>query len=1159
MNRAVVAAFALSVVACAPRQRVEQNSPPTPTLDERAVLAEASQRYVDVAAARSPSDGYPRATNAQGRWVATPMNEWTSGFFPGTLWYLYSHTNDSKIREQAERWTWPLFMIPRGNYSHDLGFQFNSSFVNAHRFTSDARFRAPALNAARLLAARFNPKIGAIKSWDWMPSNRPFPVIVDNMMNLELLFWGARQPDGDARWKQIAVAHARTTIANHIRPDGGSYHVVVFDPKSGVVLERITHQGHADASTWARGQAWLIYGFTTAYRETGEPEFLATALRVADYFIQHLPSDHIPCWDFQAPNCPGEAKRDASAAAIAASGLLELSEYAHAKRARYQSAAQYILATLSSPEYRKPAHQSESLVQHAVGNMPAGTEIDVGLSYADYYYVEGLLRLSGRKPVFTPRTITTRGELLRESRERIARNDRAATAALRQLLHEADSTLTLPPFTVTAKTRVPPSGDKRDYMSFGPYWWPDSTKPNGLPYIRRDGEVNWELRRESDALRLYAFTDAVETLALAHYLTGEAKYAERATTLIRTWFFDPQTRMNPHLRYAQAIPGVSEGRGIGIIDTRGLGRITDATALLAASPAWTAQDEAALRQWMREYLDWLIQSEHGRDEADEPNNHGTWYDVQIASLALYLADTATARATLAESVPRRLNAQIDTSGRQPLELARTRSLHYSVENLDAMTQLAELARHVGVDLWRSTSEASVKLRKAVEFVAPYSDTTRKWTAGQQITEERSDLFVPVLARAAYALADERFWEYLKKYRVWEAHRKQFLYPESYLEPDTLLSNTRISALPEAERTAWQRYIAVSDSNRLRDRAAMDAELRAAGKARWTPAPAGSGFFADNALERTPANSAAARELAHYLVSYQTPSGGWSKRINFTRARQPGESFASEQNWSWIGTLDNGGTAEQLQFLAAVLRNGDDTELRNSYVRGVQYLLTSQFPNGCWPQIYPLQGSYHDAVTFNDDATINALRVLRGVARGEVTGLPTALRDRATTVVARGIDCIVKSQVVIAGKRTVWGPQHDPLTLVPVKARAYEHASLSGRESAAIVDFLMQVENPSADVINAIHSAVDWFNSTAIRGYTYMPRGELTPQPGAGPLWARFYELGTNRPIFSDRDGIVRYNLSEVGAERRRGYLWYTDEPSTTLRRYERWARNHPRQ
>jgi PelA/Pel-15E family pectate lyase len=221
------------------------------------------------------------------------------------------------------------------------------------------------------------------------------------------------------------------------------------------------------------------------------------------------------------------------------------------------------------------------------------------------------------------------------------------------------------------------------------------------------------------------------------------------------------------------------------------------------------------------------------------------------------------------------------------------------------------------------------------------------------------------------------------------------------------------------------------------------------------------------------------------------------------------------------------------------------------------LLTAQMPNGCWPQIYPLQGSYHDAITFNDDATINALEVMAEVARGRHAFLAPAVVDSARTSVREGIRCIVQTQVGVNGFKTVWGAQHDPLTLQPIRARAYEHPSLSGRESGAVLDFLMRVDNPDSAVVNAVHAAAAWFRSNAIRGYSYVPRGQLTPDPNGGPLWARFYEIGSNRPIFSDRDGVIRYNLNEIGAERRSGYLWYTDEPASTLRRYQAWARQHP--
>jgi PelA/Pel-15E family pectate lyase len=371
-------------------------------------------------------------------------------------------------------------------------------------------------------------------------------------------------------------------------------------------------------------------------------------------------------------------------------------------------------------------------------------------------------------------------------------------------------------------------------------------------------------------------------------------------------------------------------------------------------------------------------------------------------------------------------------------------------------------------------------------------------------------------------------------------------------PDSLLAMSRIMALPAAERDAWRGYVETSRSNAAQDRAFMDDELRAAGKATWTPAPAGRGFVVHDSMTEAWFRGGEARRLADVLITYQTPTGGWSKRIEFTRPRQPGESFSAEERWTWIGTLDNGATTEQLRFIAGALRAHNDSGHRGSYLWGIEYLLAAQHPTGCWPQVYPLMGGYHDAATFNDDATINALRVLRSAAGIEQPWVPGELRTRASAAVERGVGCILATQITVAGRRTAWGAQHDPIGFAPVRARAYEHASLSGRESAAVLNFLMEIPNPSPAVVQAIHAAAAWFREAAITGYRYLPRGDLTPETGAGPLWARFYEIGSNRPIFSDRDGVVRYQLSEIGEERRTGYLWYTDEPATSLRRYDRW-------
>lgn len=1140
---AVTVFLATSLAACASRS-FERVAPASLSIDTAAVLELAKARYLAAAQARDSYAGHPRATDANGIWGVVPINEWTSGFFPGTLWQLASRFPNDTLLEQARRWTAPLLRIPRGTYTHDLGFQYMSSFGLGYQLTGNELYRREAVAAARLLAARFDPDVGAIKSWNWTDPARPFPVIVDNMMNLELLFWAARQPDGEARWREIAVRHAQTTAANHIRADGGSFHVVVFDPSNGRVIERSTHQGHADSTTWARGQAWLIYGFTMAHRESGLPEFRETARRLAEYFIARLPEDGIPCWDFQAPGCPATAKRDASAAAIAASGLLELSRFVPERAAAYRAAAQRMLSVLASPAYL--ANSGEALLNHAVGHHPRGTEVDVGMVYADYYFIEALARLNAL-PAYTPRTFTYRGERLREARERIARNDERVVAAYRRLLSEADSALARGPFTVTSKERTPPSGDKRDYVSYAPYWWPDTTRPNGLPYVRRDGVVNQQLRRDSDVLRWYALVDAVETLAHAHYFSGRTVYAERAAVLLRTWFIDARTRMNPHLNYGQAIPGITEGRGIGIIDTRDLGRLLDAITLVTPQ-ALTLTDQQALSEWFAAFRKWLRQSPHGIDESDEANNHGTWYDAQVVALSLYLGDTATARDVLERSTKARIAGQIDSAGRQPLELARTRSLHYSVENLEGFTRLAEMARHAGVNLWPS-------LRKAIEYVAPYADPARKWPA-QQITPEAPDLFVPLLRRARIAYADPTFREALQPLneRLLREHRTTLLYPEPRrIGADSLLSPARIATLPPAERVVWDRYVLRSQANHARDRAIFISP-------QLTPAPVGPGFFVTREMTAEYFASPAARHIGNVLLTYQSPTGGWSKRIAFTRPRAVAESFASEDGWSWIATLDNGATTEQLEFLSMLNRAQRDTAFEKGIERGVRYLLVAQMPNGCWPQVYPLQGGYHDAITFNDDATINALGILEQVVKpnGAYAFLAAAVRDSARGGWSAGIDCILRTQVSTNGFKSVWGAQHDPLTWQPVKARAYEHASLSGRESGAILDFLMRIENPSDSVQSAVHAAATWFQANAIRGYSYIPRGELTPDTAGGPLWARFYEVGTNRPIFSDRDGVIRYNLSEVGQERRRGYLWYTDEPVSTLRRYERWARSYPK-
>lgn len=440
-----------------------------------------------------------------------------------------------------------------------------------------------------------------------------------------------------------------------------------------------------------------------------------------------------------------------------------------------------------------------------------------------------------------PQLILARGELLRETRRRIRGGDSALLPAYRVLLRRADSALTAEPLSVTQKGMLPPSGDRHDFMSLAPYWWPDSSAPNGLPYIRRDGIVNPQTRTDHDGLRLQRTIARVEHLALAHFLTGEARYSQRAHHLLRVWFLDPATRMNPHLRYAQAIPGVSEGRGIGIIDTRHLPQLVDALRLLERTPGWTQSDADALRQWMRAYLDWLLHSEHGRDERAEANNHGTWYDVQVTALALFLGDTALARRVIVEDTQRRLNAHIEADGRQPLELARTRPIHYSVFNLDAYTALAEMARHLRIDLWRSVAPQGGSLRAALRRVAPYADAAMRRPASEA-TPIAPDVFVLPMRRAHAELGDPLFGRAVDALppEHGATHYTRLFYPEVSVPRSGNTTFDTLTGRAVHYAAAQMRHAATT----LDPRAGYPRVTRSDG--RWEQVPANqwtSGFFA----------------------------------------------------------------------------------------------------------------------------------------------------------------------------------------------------------------------------------------------------------------------------------------------------------------------------
>lgn len=345
-------------------------------------------------------------------------------------------------------------------------------------------------------------------------------------------------------------------------------------------------------------------------------------------------------------------------------------------------------------------------------------------------------------------------ERLAMAKGRVAAKDAELKPAYDALMKDAARALKAGPWSVMDKTLTPSSGDKHDFVSFGPYWWPNPKTKDGLPYIRRDGEVNPEIRTsKSDDANMNRMVGAVTALAHAYYFTGEEKYAAHAAKLLRAWYLEPATKMNPNLNFGQAIPGVTEGRGIGIIDTVCLLGIPDATTLLEPSTSWTEQDREGLKAWFGDYLDWLLTSKNGKDEAKAANNHGTWYDAQVATFALYVGKPEVARKTLEAAKTKRVASQIKPNGSQPHELARTKSFGYSTMNLNGMLTLGWLGKRVGVDLAGYTSPEGGSIRKALEFMLQYADPKVKWPY-KQIHGYKPEALYTVTVKAAVLFEDE---------------------------------------------------------------------------------------------------------------------------------------------------------------------------------------------------------------------------------------------------------------------------------------------------------------------------------------------------------------------------------------------------------------------
>ena len=378
---------------------------PMDSLVERS-LAYAQLQLRRTADSLDPAAGYPRSTRPDGSWSQLKLPAWTSGFFAGQLWYMYEHTRDPYWRAQAERWTAGLEPMKDVRSTHDLGFVLFNSFGHGYRLTGNPHYRDVILEGSRTLMLRFSPAVGAIKSWDTetRPDHRSqwkYPVIVDNLMNLEMLFWAAKN-GGTSAMSNAAQRHGLHSAHGHLRDDGSTAHVALFDPATGALERRVTWQGYADTSAWARGQAWAIHGFTTVYREGSLFAYLDAARRSADWFIAHLPADGVPYWDFRHPDIPN-TERDASAAAIAASGLFELAQLTGGEPGRrYRAAAERILASLAT-SYTSRGTPSRSILLHSVGHRPQNDEVDVGIVYADYYFVEALMRYRSTRTVLVKR------------------------------------------------------------------------------------------------------------------------------------------------------------------------------------------------------------------------------------------------------------------------------------------------------------------------------------------------------------------------------------------------------------------------------------------------------------------------------------------------------------------------------------------------------------------------------------------------------------------------------------------------------------------------------------------------------------------------------------------------------------------------------------
>jgi PelA/Pel-15E family pectate lyase len=402
-------------------------------------------------------------------------------------------------------------------------------------------------------------------------------------------------------------------------------------------------------------------------------------------------------------------------------------------------------------------------------------------------------------------------------------------------------------------------------------------------------------------------------------------------------------------------------------------------------------------------------------------------------------------------------------------------------------------------------------------------------------------------------------------------------------PAQPLTMERIEALPTTTQEQWKDYLQRSLRQKKTDQNFLLQEMRENGITNLIVPKESRGVRSMPLKNRKIwYSSADARRIADNIVSFQTPAGGWSKNFDLSvHPRALGEHFGPgnrslftssgdfdtpNSDWNYIGTFDNDATTTQLRFLALVIAGFDGeqpTKYRKPFLRGLDYIFAAQYPNGGWPQVWPLQGAYHDSVTFNDNAMIKVLELLRDVAAGanEFSFVPEEIRQKAAASLRRGTDCVLAAQVTVNGRRTAWAQQYDVLTLQPDSARNYEMPSIASGESAGVMLYLMQIPNPSVEIIASVHAAAEWFEKTKLMGVAFKSTGStgrhLVSEPGNGPIWARYYEIVDDQPIFGDRDKSIHDTVEEISFERRKGYSWFTDTGKRALQHYAKWSKAHP--